>query len=295
MLTFRTDLAAESHAFVCNGTENTTALQGVRARSETVYGCAVECVEILDDEGARILGKPKGIYYTLDYAGLRPGDGEGFSRAAHAAAQLLRTLLPREGAVLVAGLGNRNMTPDALGALTLEHLLVTRHLGKIFPQMRPVCAIGAGVLGLTGMEAAEWIHGAAQRVRPAAVVLVDALAARNTDRLCATIQISDSGLVPGSGIGNHRKALTRETLGVNIISVGVPTVVDAATLVRDMLEQCTGKLDAAALPQNGKTLFVTPDSIDARVRRAARLVACGLNLALQEGMELEDLIALTDP
>lgn len=295
MLTIRTDLAAESHALACGGTEETTALPGVRASSETVCGCAVTCVEILDDEGANLLGKPKGIYYTLDFADLHPGDGESFSRTAHAVAHLLRNLLPRVGTVLVAGLGNRNMTPDALGALTLEHLLITRHLGDVLPQMRPVTAIGAGVLGTTGMEAAEWIHGAAQRVKPTAVVLVDALAARSTDRLCTTIQISDSGLIPGSGIGNHRKALTRETLGVSVISVGVPTVVDAATLVRDMLEQHNGELDAAVLSRGGKTLFVTPDSIDDQVLRAARLVACGLNLALQEGMELEDLIALTSP
>lgn len=294
MLKIRTDLAAEAHALWQENAEKTTKLSGVRARDDTVDGYGVHCVEILDDNGEHALGKPRGRYLTLDIASLRRGDCDAFARAVGAVAQLLRPLLPGEGTVLVAGIGNRRMTPDALGPLTLEHLLVTRHLGEVLPDFRPVAGIGAGVLGTTGMEVAEWVHGAAQRIRPAAVILVDALAARSLDRLCSTVQISDSGLVPGSGVGNHRKALTRETLGVPVISVGVPTVVDAATLAMDMVGACGGEIDRAALPQKGRNLFVTPDSIDAKIADMAKLIGYGLNLALQPQLEFEDLAALVE-
>ena len=291
MLTIRTDLALEAHALWKESTQKTTELSGVRAREESVHGYHVHRVEILDREGERALGKPTGTYLTLDTASLRRGDREAFARAVNAVAELLDPLLPPEGSVLVCGIGNRQMTPDALGPLTLEHLLITRHLGKILPDFRSVAAIGAGVLGTTGIEVAEWVRGAAQRVKPSIVILVDALAARSPTRLCTTIQIADSGLIPGSGVGNHRCALNRETLGVPVLSVGVPTVVDAATLAMDL---AGGAIDEAALKRSGKTLFVTPDSIDADIRDAARLVGYGINLALQPGLALEDLAALLE-
>ena len=294
MLKIRTDLAVEAHALWQENAEKTTKLPGVRARDEELNSYPVHRVEILDRDGERALGKRQGTYLTLDFSPLRRGDSEAFERAADALAQLLRPLLPEEGAVLVAGIGNRRMTPDALGPLTLEHLLVTRHLGEVLPDFRPVAAIGAGVLGTTGMEVAEWVRGAAQRIRPAAVVLVDALAARSLDRLCTTVQIADSGLVPGSGVGNHRKALARDTLGVPVISVGVPTVVDAATLAMDLVGACGGEIDRAALPQEGRNLFVTPDSIDAKIADTAKLIGYGLNLALQPQLEFSDLAALVE-
>lgn len=294
MIAIRTDLAAEAHTLWRENAKNTTELSGVRAREERVNGYTVNRVEVLDREGERALGKPQGTYLTLNLSPLRRGDSDAFERAVNAVAKLLRPLLPSEGAVLVAGIGNRRMTPDALGPLALEHLLVTRHLGEVLPDFRPVAAIGAGVLGTTGMEVAEWVRGAAQRIRPAAVVLVDALAARSLDRLCTTVQIADSGLVPGSGVGNHRKALTRDILGVPVISVGVPTVVDAGTLAMDLVGACGGEIDRAALPQEGKNLFVTPDSIDAKIADTAKLIGYALNLALQPQLEFEDMAALVE-
>lgn len=294
MLKIRTDLAAEAHELWRESAEKTTKLPGIRARDEELNGYPVRRVEILDEEGERALGKPQGSYLTLDVSALRKGDSDAFEGAVEAIAHLLSPMLPEKGAVLVAGIGNRQMTPDALGPLTLEHLLITRHLGEILPDFRPVAAIGAGVLGTTGMEVAEWVRGAAQRIQPSAVILVDALAARSLDRLCTTIQIADSGLVPGSGVGNHRKALTRDTLGVPVISVGIPTVVDAATLAVDMLESCGGKIDRAELPQEGRNLFVTPDSIDAKIRELAKLVGYGLNLALQPQLGIGDVTALVE-
>ena len=287
MLTIRTDLAAEAHALWRENSGIMTELPGVRARDEMVEQFALHRVEILDSVGEQALGKPRGTYLTLEVGTLRRGDAEEFARAVRAIGQVIAPMLPETGCVLVAGIGNREMTPDALGPRTLDHILVTRHLGNILPQLRPVAAVGAGVLAATGMEVAEWVRGCTQRVNPAAVILVDALAARSLDRLCSTIQIADSGLVPGSGVGNHRMALDRDTLGIPVISVGVPTVVEAATLARDLTGQDEG--------WDTKTpFFVTPDTIDAKICDLAKLVGYGIDLALQPGLEWEDLAALLE-
>lgn len=293
MLTVRTDLAVEAHALWKESAGETTQLPGVAAREEDLEGFPMTFVEILDKEGEEALHKPQGAYYTLDVGKFWKRESGAFQRAAGAVSHILASLLPEEGPVLICGLGNAAMTPDALGPRTLDHLLVTRHLKEILPGFRPVAALGAGVLGSTGLEAAEWVRGVAEHVRPAAVVAVDALAARELHRLCSTIQISDTGLSPGSGVGNHRMALDRETLGVPVISVGVPTVVDAETVARDILAEAGGPGDApAALHGQGKRLFVTPDSIDAKIRDLAKLIGYGLDLALQPDLDLEDLEAL---
>ena len=290
MLTIRTDLAAEARDLWRESAGETTRLGGVTAREEQAEGLAVTRVEILDQEGARALGKPVGVYLTLDVSPLWRREEGIFARVVRAMAELLGPLLP-EGPVLAAGLGNPAMTPDALGPRTLDHLLITRHLQEVLPGFRPVAGLGAGVLGTTGLEVAEWVRGAAEHVKPAAVVLIDALAARGLDRLCSTVQLSDTGLIPGSGVGNHRMALNRETLGVPVLSVGVPTVVDAETVARDLLAD-SGAEEAPLLAGRGRRLFVTPDSIDAKIRELAKVVGYGLNLALQPDLEIEDLDAL---
>ena len=290
MLTIRTDLAAEARDLWRESAGETTRLPGVRARDEEAQGLPVARVEILDAEGERALGKPPGVYLTLDVAALWRREEGIFARVVRAMAELLGPLLP-EGPVLAAGLGNPAMTPDALGPRTLDHLLITRHLQEVLPGFRPVAGLGAGVLGTTGLEVAEWVRGAAEHVKPAAVVLIDALAARGLDRLCSTVQLSDTGLIPGSGVGNHRMALNRETLGVPVLSVGVPTVVDAETVARDLLAD-SGAEEAPLLAGRGRRLFVTPDSIDYKIRELAKVVGYGLNLALQPDLEIEDLDAL---
>lgn len=287
MLMFRTDLAAEAHELWRQKSEKTTELSGVRARDEEVEGLSFHRVEILTEEGARSLGKPCGTYLTLDVTPFFRREAESFSRVTRAIGALLRPLLPEKGAVLVAGIGNDAMTPDALGPRTLDHLLITRHLDAVLPDLRSVAAVAAGVLGTTGVEVAEWVKGVAGRVRPDAVILVDALAARCVDRLCTTVQIADSGLVPGSGVGNHRMALNRETMGIPVISVGVPTVVEAATLARDL----TGQDEML----RGKgTLFVTPESIDIKIRDLAKILGYGIDLALHPELAEEDLTALLE-
>jgi len=291
MLTIRTDLALEAHQLWRETAGETTRLRGVEARDLTMEGLSVTRVEILDREGETALGKPRGVYLTLDISALWRREEEAFSRAVRAVAALLEPLLPEEGPALAAGLGNPAMTPDALGPRMLDHLLVTRHLAQALPGFRSVAGLGAGVLGSTGLEAAEWVRGAAERVRPAAVIVVDALAARSLDRLCSSVQISDTGLIPGSGVGNHRMALNRAGLGVPVISVGVPTVVSVETAAKDLLAQAGG--DEEKLPSlEGGGLFVTPDRIDGKIRELAKVLGYGLSLALQPGLELEELEAL---
>ena len=288
MLTLRTDLAAEAHALWQENTADTTELPGVAARNDMIAGLRVHRVEILSEEGAAALRKPCGIYLTIDISPFWRRETDSFSAVTSAIAGLLRPMLPEDGCILTAGIGNAAMTPDALGPLTLDHLLVTRHLGTILPDLRSTSAISAGVLGTTGIEVAEWVKGVADRVKPSAVILVDALAARSLDRLCTTIQIADSGLVPGSGVGNHRMPLSRDTLGIPVISIGVPTVVEGRTLARDLLQG-----DAPEFLDR-ETMFVTPDSIDAKIRDLAKLIGYGINRALQPNLTIEDLAALLE-
>ena len=295
MLTTRTDLAMESYALREENIGKTSRLKGVKAMERQWEGLSVHRLEILDQEGAESIGKPVGTYLTLDIAPYWKREEDGFSRAVRAVSRLLMPFLPEEGTVLVAGLGNAAMTPDALGPRTVEHLLVTRHLREVLPMLRPVSALAAGVLGTTGIEAAEWIRGTAEHVRPAAVIIVDALAARGLDRLCSTVQISDTGLIPGSGVGNHRMALDRAALGVPVIAVGVPTVVDAATAARDVLAACGGEEeDLPSLQGYGSRFFVTPDSIDLKIRELGKLLGYGIGLALHPQLTEEDLTALLE-
>lgn len=280
----RTDLAMEAHARWKETAGETSALRGVIARDEILDGFPLTRVEIVDQNGERALGKPRGTYLTLDITRYWRHEAEGFHQAVESVARLLEPMLPEEGPVLVAGLGNQAMTPDALGPGCLSHLLITRHLKSVLPGFRETAALSGGVLGTTGLEAAEWVRGAAEHMGPKAVIVVDALAARGLERLCNSIQISDTGLIPGSGVGNHRMALNRESLGVPVISVGVPTVVNLETVVHDL----AGK----ACPAPQKNFFLTPDSIDTKIKQLSKILGYGINLALQPDLTAEDLDAL---
>ncbi len=196
--TRKLDLALEAREWAAGAGE----VPGVGLTEERRFGLEVTRVTVESDEGERALGKPKGTYLTLTLPAL-PRDRGEVLRAASAVAELVEELVPKEGPVLAVGLGNRRMTPDALGPRTAEGLLVTRHLGAVLPEagLRPVAALAAGVLGTTGMETGELIAGAAAKLRPACILAVDALAARRQERVCRTIQLSDTGIVPGSGVG----------------------------------------------------------------------------------------------
>ena len=292
----RTDLALEARELWQESAEKTTQLKGVRARDSRREGYGVTRVEILDRQGAEAVGKPVGTYVTVDLSGFWRRKEGFFERAVRAVGAELKALLPEEGTALVVGLGNRAMTPDAVGPFTADSVIVTRHLLRSMPRQfsgfRPVSVLRTGVLGTTGLESAEIVLGAAERIRPDFVVAVDALAARRLHRVCATVQISDTGIVPGSGVGNSRSELSRNTLGVPVYAIGIPTVVDAATLAEDLVEEAGGAPeDLPPLAEQGSPLMVTPQEIDSRVRELSKVAGYALNWALQD-LEVEDINSL---
>ena len=239
MLQYRTDLAMEAHELLCARSRAQT-LSGVDSRTVFRRGCSVTSVRIDTEGAARQLGKPRGRYVTLDLSPLQKNADDVLERASRAVGAELRALLGENvKSVLVAGLGNANMTPDAIGPRSAEHVLVTRHLRQngAFSAFCSVSVLTPGVLGRTGIEAMETLRGTVRAVQPDAVIAIDALASRSLMRLCSTVQLSDTGIVPGSGVGNHRCPLSRDTLGVPVYAIGVPTVVDAATLTLDVLEE----------------------------------------------------------
>lgn len=215
-----------------------------------------------------------------------------FQELCRALAECVRELLPARGTILVAGLGNEAMTPDSIGPQVLRKLCITRHLRENSPEsfgnLREVACIAPGVLGTTGMESAELVLAAAERIHPSCVVAVDALASRSLERLCTCVQITDTGIVPGSGVGNARAAFTKESLGVPVIAVGVPTVVDAAVMVQELTEKTEN------LPEIASGMMVTPREIDARAADAAKVIGFGLNLAFQSNLTPEDIELLVE-
>lgn len=300
MLTPRTDLALEALAHYAQAAplspRKTQLPSGVRSREKQIDGITVTTVEILTQEGANALGKPVGSYVTVDLGAVSRREEEAFSRAVYALSTAIGELLQlKEGeSVLVVGLGNRAITPDAIGPDAVGYTLVTRHLVEHEPvhfgHFRPVSAITTGVLGTTGMESGELVKAVVDKLKPSRVVAIDALASRSMDRVCTTVQLSDTGIVPGSGVGNHRYPLNEETLGVPVIALGVPTVVDGATLALDILAEA-GKadLDPVALGGVGADLMVTPRDIDQRVADMTKVIGYALDLALQPGLTVEDL------
>lgn len=293
MGTRRSDLILEAAALADLGERD-----GLFSRRQVQEGIEVAEVEVRSSGAAARLGKPVGRYITLELGPVLRREEGAFGRTVGVLAGQIRRLVPREGTVLVACLGNRRVTPDALGALVGQRLLATRHLvgtmPELFGHLRRVCAVEPGVLGERGMESGELVCAAVERVKPGCVLAVDALAAGSMERLCATAQLSDGGIAPGSGVGNRRWALSEENLGVPVVALGVPTVVDAWTLTRDVLEQA-GQRD---LPPEGlagaEELFVTPRDIDEKVSLCAKVLAYAINLALQEGMTREELELLVE-
>ena len=279
----RTDLAAESVAQ--NG-----QYEGISVRHRGTAFRITE-IEIDTDEHGAAVGRTKGRYLTLEQLGLHHSAPEQRQQVAELADEL-RGFLP-DGAVLVAGLGNADITPDAVGPETANQVLATRHLRRelrendpdtdFLRELRPVSVIANGVLGQSGIETAELIAALKHTVQPACVVAIDALACSDLHRLGTTVQISDAGISPGSGVENRRAELSFRTLGIPVIALGVPTVVDLHTIVRQ-----AGNGNCNALPN----LMVTPRDIDKLLHHAARLMAMSLNLALHPMLRYEDAEAL---
>ena len=284
----RTDLAIEAVADADKLGEN-----DIRRTESDEGGAHVTRLHVLSARGAAALGKPIGQYVTAQMPPLSD-DETHLAAYAKAVALELTALLPDEGTVLVVGLGNRSVTPDTLGPSAADMVLATRHIRGEFARaaglddLRPTAVLTPGVLGQTGTESSEIVRGVCREVSPAAVVVVDALAARSVQRLGCTVQLCDTGIAPGSGVGNNRQPLNREVLGVPVIGMGVPTVVDAVTLVREYLREDT---DAPA-DGNEPPMMVTPREIDLVISRAARLVALAINGALQPAYSPSELISV---
>ena len=283
---FRTDLALEAAADTKN-----LADEDVFQQIETADGMEISRLHIRSQRGERHLGKPRGRYVTAQLSPLSDDETRLCAYAARLAKEL-RALLPAAGTVLVVGLGNRTVTPDTLGPHAADMVLATRHIRGEFARaagledLRPTAVVTPGVLGQTGTESSEIVRGICREIRPAAAVVIDALAARSVERLGCTVQLCDTGIAPGSGVGNDRQPLNARELGIPVIGMGVPTVVDAATLIRDM-----GGSEPPA-PTGQPPMMVTPREIDLVVSRAARLVAMAVNGALQPDYSPADLISV---
>ncbi len=306
----RTDLALEAREFL--QVSGAREVPGVGVEEEQVGPVKVTRVHILTAEAERLMGKSRGRYITVECRALRERSREVEEQVSSVVARELRRLLDwsQHPSVFVVGLGNWNATPDALGPRVVDNLLITRHLHTYAPSelaggLRSVCALAPGVLGLTGIETWEIIKGVADKIRPHVVVAADALAARNLDRVMTTVQLADTGIHPGSGVGNRRVGITQATMGIPVIAVGVPSVVHAVTVAQDTISLLLDQLRQHASllqivsqmeevekqelikevlhPYVGD-LMVTPKEVDVQIDQMARVVADGLNMAFHEAI-----------
>ena len=322
----RTDLALEAHELFKQQAMKEVMKErgeppGVEVENAGNDEIRITRVKVTSPTGEASIGKPMGNYITIEVPRLRQNDQELFENTCKALAKELTgiTKLGKNSTILVVGLGNWNVTPDALGPKVVSSLMVTRHLLEYVPDqvddgVRPVCAVAPGVLGITGIETGEIVKGIVDRVKPDLLIAIDALASRKMERVSTTIQIADTGIAPGSGVGNKRMELSKETLGVPVIAIGVPTVVDAATMANDTIDlvmdsfmQQAGKgtefynmlndidrnekhqmIQEVLNPYIGN-LIVTPKEIDDIIERVAKVIANGLNIALHQGITLNDV------
>lgn len=322
----RTDLVLEAHEIIkdqyLKGPEGQIKEpEGVEVETAGSEDIKITRIRVTSREGEKSIGKPMGNYITLEVPGIKDNDQELYENTCRELAKEIASLikLGPKAPILVVGLGNWNVTPDALGPKVVSSLMVTRHLLEYIPEevdegVRPVCAVAPGVLGITGIETGEIVKGIVERVKPSCVIAIDALASRKLERVNTTIQIADTGISPGSGVGNKRMDLSRETLGVTVIAIGVPTVVDAATMANDAIDLVIDslidnapkgndfynmlknidrdekyKMIQEVLQPYGGNLIVTPKEIDEVVERISKVIANGLNIALHEGITLQDV------
>lgn len=297
----RTDLAMEANEAV-----GKPQIPGVEIiNDEIAEGIKRAKVIISNAEGEKALNKKIGTYVTLEAQDLAYGDAELDENCSKALADEIKSMAGGEidGGVLVAGLGNRMVTPDALGPAVVDMVFVTRHIHEYAPEsiderIGVVSAVSPGVLGITGVETGEIIEGVVKRINPSLVIAVDSLASRSMERVRTTIQIADSGIAPGAGIGNKRKALNKETLGIPVIAIGVPLVVFASTVAQDLLEGAMDKTHIddmemrrilnSMMDVEGSDMIVTPKEIDKVVKDLARIISDGLNIALHKNLTLEE-------
>ncbi|WWU63824.1 GPR endopeptidase [Clostridium baratii] len=319
MLNFRTDLAIEAKEHYAK--EHKNEIDGVIVEEEIINDSKVTKVKIESEEGAKKLGKPIGNYITIDIPEHTVYDGELMDDLSKAVGISLKDLvgLSEDKLVLVVGLGNRKVTPDALGPKVVDKIMITRHLKEVMPDtiddsIRPVCAIAPGVLGITGIETGEVIKALVDKIKPDMVICIDALASRRIQRVNRTIQISDTGISPGAGVNNHRMRINEETLGIKVIAIGVPTVVDAATIANDSIDLVIDELISQSeegsdfykmiknIDKNEKSalikellnpyvgdLMVTPKEVDLVIDSLSKIISNAINIAIQPNLEMEDI------
>lgn len=322
----RTDLALEAKEMA--ETPQGGPIPGIQSETSEDDGITITQLHVQNEQGSAAIGKMQGHYVTLEVPGLRNGDTVLQDRVAtqfakHFEAFLERLSISKTARVLIVGLGNWNVTPDALGPIVVENVMVTRHYFELMPDQvapgyRPVSAVAPGVLGITGIESSEIVHGIVEKTKPDLVIAIDALASKAVERVNTTIQIADTGIHPGSGIGNKRKGLTKEILGVPVIAIGVPTVVYASTIVNNTLEMMSShfnkqnansdhilglvnqmeenerlQLVREVLSPLGHDLLVTPKEIDEFIEDIANIIASGLNASLHEAVDSSNVAAYT--
>ena len=311
MYNFRTDLASERRD-IYQKANNLNEIEGIETEKEEINeNIKVERVKITNEEGEKAIGKPIGNYITIDINKLKIAQDEDIQKAAETlTTELVKIIdnhLDKQGEILVVGLGNLYVTPDALGPKVINEIDVTRHIIKYLPQYveegtRMVSAISPGVLGTTGIETVEILKGIVDNIHPKLVIVIDALASRSIERISSTVQLSDTGIVPGAGVGNTRSEISVKTLGIPVIAIGIPTVVETAVLVNDSLDLLIEKLQdeaksndylnrlkeednyeeikEALLPKD-YNLIVTPKEIDDLIENMKDIVASGINGAMQ--------------
>lgn len=308
---FRTDLASERRDLYKKANSIEDEISGIESTKEEINEkIAVERVKITNEEGEKAIGKPKGIYITIDIKQLKLAQDEDIEKSAEVLSKelisVIDTHIGKQDEVLVVGLGNIYVTPDALGPKVINEIEVTRHIMKYLPQYveegtRMVSAISPGVLGTTGIETLEIIKGIVDNIHPKLVIVIDALASRSIERISSTVQLSDTGIIPGAGVGNKRTEISQATLGIPVIAIGIPTVVETAVLVNDSLDLFITKLQEEAksndylnqlkeqdnyeqikealLPKD-YNLIVTPKEIDDLIENMSEVVAKGINMSM---------------
>ena len=309
MINFRTDLALERNE-VYKEKNKLNEIDGVSVNNETINEVEISRIKILNEEGEKILQKPAGTYITLDVKKLKLADEERLSKIAETVADELRKIVGEHvnetEDILIVGLGNLYVTPDALGPKVVPEIEVTRHILEYMPSImpedtRPVSAISPGVLGVTGIETMEILKGVVQNVKPKLLIVIDALATRSIDRISSSIQIADTGIVPGAGVENTRKEISKKTLGIPVIAIGIPTVVDLATITNECIDIFIESLQEKAmsndylnkLKENDNyeeikealvpkdyNMIVTPKEIDKLIENMSKIVSSAINMAM---------------
>ena len=309
-INFRTDLALERRD-IYKKSNNLDEIDGIDADEKVIdENLKVSKVKITNSNGEQAIGKPIGDYITIDIKNLKIADEEEIQKSAEILSNELKQIIDKhidyKDDILIAGLGNLHVTPDSLGPKVVSDIDITRHIIKYMPQYidenaRPVSAISPGVLGTTGIETLEVLEGVIDKIKPKMLIVIDALASRSIERISSTIQLSDTGIVPGAGVGNTRKELSKKTLGIPVIAIGIPTVVESAVLVNDCLDLFIEKLQEEAksneylnnlkeqdnyeeikeaLNPYDYNMIVTPKEIDELIKNMANIVAKGINLSV---------------